>query len=344
MIKIKTTAKALLLGSVLAVSTLTQAANTAADFYEGKTLRFTSTTGAGGTMDLYLLLIMKHMEKHLPSGTNVVLDHRPGAGGSVGANYLYAAAPKDGTVIAMPVPTLVSQTFSTPGSIRYKAEEFQPIGRVVDLPRVHVARADSGIKTLQDAIDSNDPITHATMAKGGMLTQHMLIANEGLGTKFRHIHGYTGGGPAFLALEQGEVNSTSAEPANLFANKWHLVEDGSINVLAVSGLERLEPIPDVPTVMEFMQENTPEYEVAQAVLAEAALGLSLIAPPGVPEDRIEYLRHIFMLTVQDEEFIAEAKSRSIPVNPASGEEINAVITRLASSSDYVKSWFFNISN
>lgn len=182
------------------------------------------------------------------------------------------------------------------------------------------------------------------MARGGMFTQHMLVANQGAGTKFRNIHGYTGGGPAFLALEQGEVASATAEPANLFANKWHLVENGSINVLAVSGLERLPQLPDVPTVMEFIPEATPAREIAQAVLGEAALGLSLIAPPGVPSERIEFLRDVFMNTVTDPEFVAEAKERSIPVNPASGAEVEQVIQNLANSPEHVQKWFFEISN
>lgn len=233
------------------------AAQGAADFYKGKTIRVASSTGAGGTMDLYLLLTMKHMEKHLPEGTKLVLEHRTG-GGSIMANYVYSAAPKDGTVIGMPVPSLVTGTFSNPNATRYDAAKFSFLGRLVDLPRVFVARADSGIKTLQDAAKVDKAVTHGIMTVGTSLDQYMVAANEVLSTKFKRVPGYTGGGPTFLAMEQGEVQSTTAEPANLLSNKWHLVQNGTINVLATLGQEKVAGLESTPSVLDMVPADHPK--------------------------------------------------------------------------------------
>ncbi|MBD3895586.1 hypothetical protein IEI94_06945 [Halomonas sp. ML-15] len=329
---------------VAAASAAPMVAFAAEDFYDGKTIRMVSTTGAGGTMDLYLLLTMKHMQKYLPDSTDIVLEHRTGGGGAIGANYLYQNAPKDGTYIGMPVPALVSSKFANPEQIRYEAEEFQSIGRLVDLPRVFVAREDRGIATFQDAIDAEEPITHSIMTVGTSLDQFMTVANDALGTNFRHVPGFSGGGPAFLAMEQGEIASTTAEPANLLANKWHLVESGEINVLGYLGLEPIPGLDQGENLLDLIDEDNPYYGVAEAVAQSAALGLSLIAPPGVPEDRIEYLRDVLEQTVNDPEFIAEAEERDIPVNYASGEWLDDLIADSANVSDDVEQWFFDLAN
>ncbi|MFN3351190.1 Bug family tripartite tricarboxylate transporter substrate binding protein, partial [Pseudorhodoplanes sp.] len=314
-------------------------AQKAEDFYKDKTIRVMSVTGAGGTMDLYLLLFMKHAKKNLPAGTNLVLEHRTGGGGAVGANHLFNAAPKDGTYIGMPVPALVSTTFSAPDSVRYKPTEFQAIGRLVDNPRVFVARGDSGIKSLEDAAKSDKEITHGIMTVGTTFDQFMSATNEALGTKFRRVAGYSGGGPTFLAMEQGEVQSTTAEVANLLANKWHLVKDGKVNVLAVLGLEPVEGLEKYPNVLDLVSKDNPKRGIVQAVAQSAAIGLGLYAPPGTPQDRVEYLRKVFSATLNDPELRAEAKERNIPINYRDGAALQKIVADSTQVSPDVQAWF-----
>lgn len=336
--------KALAIGLVAALAWATQGwAQSAQEFYKGKTIRVVSSTGAGGTMDLYLLLTMKYMEKYLPEGTKLVLEHRTGGGGAIMANHMYSAAPKDGLHFGMPVPALVSSTFSNPKSTRYEPARFNMLGRLVDLPRVYVARADSGIKTLQDAARSPTEITHGIMTVGTSLDQYMVVANEALGTKFRRVPGYTGGGPVFLAMEQGEVQSTTAEPANLLSNKWHLVKEGKINVLATLGQEKVAGLEHVPSVLDMVPADHPKRGIAEAVAASAAIGLSLIAPPDVPADRIAYLRDVLKKTMNDPALLAEAKERKIPINYADGERMTRIVAEAAKAPEPVRQWFLGLS-
>ncbi|MFN7024659.1 MAG: Bug family tripartite tricarboxylate transporter substrate binding protein [Pseudorhizobium sp.] len=314
-------------------------AQTAEEFFADKTLRVVSSTGAGGTMDLYLLLFMKYAAKHLPEGTEMVLEHRTGGGGAIMANYLYNQAPADGTTFGMPVPAVVSSTFSTPEATRYKPDKFSAIGRIVDNPRVFVARKEAGVENLQDAAKIEIEITHSIMTIGTSLDQFMTVANDALGTKFKHVAGYSGGGPAFLAMEQGEVMSTTAEPANLLANKWHLVESGEIKVLGHLGLEPIEGLEDVPNLLDLVEPSNPAYGQVQAVAQSAGIGLGLLAPPGVPDDRIAYLRDVFTKTMTDPELLAEAKERKIPLNYESGEWLQNLLKESMTVDDSVKQWF-----
>lgn len=323
---------------------LTANAQSAADFYKGKTIRVASSTGAGGTMDIYLLLMMKHMEKHLPEGTKTVLEHRTGGGGAIMANYMFAGAPKDGTTVGMPVPAIVTSTFSNPANTRYDPAKFNYIGRLVDNPRVFVARADSGIKTMADAAKSDKEIPHSIMTVGTSLDQFMTAVNEAMGTKFKRVAGYTGGGPAFLAMEQGEVQSTTAEPANLLSNKWHLVQNGTVTVLGVLGQDKVPGLENAPYILDMIPANNPKRSVVEAVAASAAIGLGIIAPPEVPADRVAFLRDVFNKTVNDPAYIAEAKERKIPLNSATGEQVTKIVADAMKAPEATRQWFFSLSN
>src|SRR5258708_4938644 len=72
-----------------------------ADFYRGRTINVVIGHSAGGGYDLYARVLARHMGKHIPGNPNVVPVNMPGAGGLRLANYIYAAAPKDGTAIGI---------------------------------------------------------------------------------------------------------------------------------------------------------------------------------------------------------------------------------------------------
>src|SRR5262245_40350884 len=85
------------LGLGLAASSAPAAAQSAADFYKGKTVTYIVATTAGGGYDSYARLVIEFMQKHMP-GSTYVIKNMPGAGHILGANALYASKP-DGLTI-----------------------------------------------------------------------------------------------------------------------------------------------------------------------------------------------------------------------------------------------------
>src|SRR5262245_18142052 len=71
-----------------------------ADFYRGKTVSFVVGFGPGGGYDLYARVISRHIGRHIPGNPAVVVQNMDGAGSVRASNYVYAVAPKDGTVVA----------------------------------------------------------------------------------------------------------------------------------------------------------------------------------------------------------------------------------------------------
>src|SRR5262245_26849225 len=78
-------------------------------FYKDKRVRMLVGYGAGTGNDLYLRLLARHLGKYIPGKPTMVPENMPGAGGIVMFNYLYNVAPRDGTVIAHPSRSLVTE-------------------------------------------------------------------------------------------------------------------------------------------------------------------------------------------------------------------------------------------
>ncbi|HUZ66212.1 MAG TPA: hypothetical protein VMU56_00980, partial [Beijerinckiaceae bacterium] len=118
-------------GSALAASYVfcATAANAGdSNFYAGKTVRIVVSTAAGGGYDALARAVAAHLSAHIPGGPTIVVQDMPGAGGIVSMNYLYNAAPKDGTVIgALENNTPFEPLFGTK-EVKFDATKFNWLG------------------------------------------------------------------------------------------------------------------------------------------------------------------------------------------------------------------------
>ncbi len=73
------------------------------DFYQSKTIHLLVGTPAGSASDLFARLVANHMGRFIPGHPTIVVEGMPGAGSLILANYLYGKAPRDGTVIGLPL-------------------------------------------------------------------------------------------------------------------------------------------------------------------------------------------------------------------------------------------------
>ena len=81
-------------------------ADEVADFYAGKTVSIVVSVDAGGLYSTFASILARHMPAHIPGRPNVIVQHMPGAGGSISVNYVYAIGARDGTVILTPTAGL----------------------------------------------------------------------------------------------------------------------------------------------------------------------------------------------------------------------------------------------
>src|SRR5262249_1579244 len=135
----------------LTLSAAPAQADAVADFYKGKDLRFIISTTPGTGYDTYARAVARHLPRHIPGNPAIVPQHMPGAGGITAANYIYALAPKDGTVSGM-IPTTVpfEPVFENKAAL-FDANRFGWLGPPATEVGLVIVYHTSRIKTLRDA-------------------------------------------------------------------------------------------------------------------------------------------------------------------------------------------------
>ena len=129
----RATCTAAVLFSLAAAAPASAPAQPVESFYEGKTITFVIAGPPAGAYDVYARLAGRYLGKYLGGNPSVVPRNMPGAGGLIAANYVFNVAPRDGTVLAMLVPTFPLEEELGLSAAKYKASRFTWIGRMAEL-------------------------------------------------------------------------------------------------------------------------------------------------------------------------------------------------------------------
>jgi tripartite-type tricarboxylate transporter receptor subunit TctC len=127
-----------------------------------------------------------------------------------------------------------------------------------------------------------------------------------------------------VAGENTRLRTATVTLREMKRTKQDWLRNHRINVLYQCALERHPELPDVPTTVEL--GKTPEAkQILTFYTSSAAVGRSIVAPPGLPADRVKVLRTAFDAMVKDPEFLAEIERAQQEFQPASGEELRKLI-------------------
>jgi tripartite-type tricarboxylate transporter receptor subunit TctC len=303
-------------------------------FYQGKTIQIVVGFGPGGGYDAYARLIARSMGAHLPGNPIFVVQNMPGAGSRVAANWLYNVAPKDGTALASVVQsTPVDQVFNEAG-IKFDAARFAWIGNPIVDNLVSITSRQSGLATMAD-VKAKGGLICGSSGAGPTVSFPNTIAKL-LQTNVQVVAGYPGVSAITLAMERGEVNCNGGQAwSSMKATMAQLMKDGQLNVLVQWGAEKDPDISatmgrEIPNILDFAR--SPSERAALALLSStAALSRPLLAPPGLPPDRIEALRTAFDDTMKDAGFLAEARKAGMDIKPMSGAAIQKLVEQIVAS-------------
>jgi tripartite-type tricarboxylate transporter receptor subunit TctC len=185
-----------------------------------------------------------------------------------------------------------------------------------------VARVSSGIKSIADV--RAKPYTVGASGRGSTTDIYAEALNAYGGTKFKIVIGYKGTSEILLAMERGEVDIDGAYglPGMLTTHpNW--VTGGAVLIYQAS-LKRSPLIPNVPTLGELALADEGKA-ILGAIASTAEIGRSIISGPGVPAERLEALRKAFAAMVKDPDFVAACEKRHLMLDPASGEDMDAIV-------------------
>jgi tripartite-type tricarboxylate transporter receptor subunit TctC len=161
------------------------------------------------------------------------------------------------------------------------------------------------------------------------------ILNELIGTKLKIVTGYKSSADGLLAMERGEVHGRGLYYSTLLAGQRDNYQAGRLKILVQVALEKHPALPDVPFIMDYAR-SPQDRKLMELLFASLTIGRPIIAPPGLPAERLKILRDSFDATVVDPEFLAEAEKRRMEVVPMKGAEVEKIIRDMyASAPDLV---------
>lgn len=304
---------------------VTARAQSPAEFYTGKTITFVVGYAAGASFDTGARLIGRHLGKHIPGKPNVIIQNMPGAGSMTAANFIYNAAPKDGTAIAMFGRGLFLEALFGNPAARFDPLKLNWIGSYGREVSVLVASAKSPFKTVED-IRNNEMLVSAS-GPGADTYAYALVLNALIGAKLKIIGGYPGQSESFLAVDRGEVHGNAGATIGSISAlrpQW-FKEPGHVNFVVQLATERHPTaLQGVPLVTEFAR-NDVDRGALDLTFSRLKIAYAFTAPPDIPADRLAALRAGFDAAVKDPEFLADAAKANMDVAPVNGEGVLAVI-------------------
>lgn len=299
-------------------------ANEAEEFYRNKTLTMVVAFSAGGMYGLNGRIMSRHLGKHIPGNPNIVVQHMPGQGGAKAANYMYNAAPQDGSYIAELSKDIAVAQKLRPEASKYKADEFHFLGRMNPYSAVFMVWHAAGVKTLEDAKENEVIVANSGKSSHSYMEAALLKKYAGL--NLRLVVGYAGAGEMYQAMENGEAHARIGAWNSLKSVKRAWLRDNKVYVIMQTGLEKQPDLPDTPLMVDLFKDEEPR-RMAEFMSLGGPVGWGLSAPPGTPKHLVAALQGAFDEMVKDPAFLEDAKKRNAEVNPATGKEVQKAVER-----------------
>ena len=238
-----------------------------AQAYPSKPVKMIVPYAAGGTTDVLARIVADKLTQGL--GQTVVIEYKPGAGGTIGAEAA-AKSPADGYTMVMGAPGSHSTATSLYAKLPYDpVKDFVPIVHVANVPNSIVVHPSLAVKSVPELIayakSRPGELTYGSAGTGA--TTHLtgelfaLLAN----VKLTHIP-YKGSGQAMVDLLGGQIQMMFENLPGAATQ----IRSGKIRGLAVTSLRRSAAFPDLPAV----SETLPGFEVVA--------WFALFAPAGTP--------------------------------------------------------------
>lgn len=320
----------LLAAAVVLASPAPAAAQSPEQFYAGRTIDMIIGYPAGGGNDVYARAITRHMGRHIPGQPRIIARNMPGGGSLLAANYVYSAAPKDGSVLAILSATgPLDELLGNPNA-RFRAAQLSWIGRIAPDVNPLMVWGTLPWRSWRDALTNE--ITLSASGAGSTLSVYPTVLNNVMKTRFKLVMGYNGTAASMLAMERGEVHghSTTLGGIKLLHPQW--LKNGAVHFLLLFALKRHPELPDVPTVIEIAGTDE-QRAILRVVMGATEIGKPILSTPGVPADRLEALRRAFDKVVKDPEFVAEFERQSIELDPLPGERLQKLVSDVANVPD-----------
>ena len=286
---------------------------TSAQPYPNKPIRIVVGFAPGGPADVMARLIGQRMTAIL--GQSIVVDNRPGAGGTIGARAVAESDPDGYTLLLGNTSTLIISP------LIYRQVNYDPVkgfapvaslGTTSNLLIVNPALAATSVQDLIALARKNPGKLNYSSA--GIGTPPHLIGEmfkQRLGLDIVHVP-YKGGGPSVQAVVAGETQFSFENPAPSLP----LVRAGNVRALAVTSETRRSQTPDLPTMIE---AGVPDFTSVSFT--------AVVAPAGTPAAIVGRLNAAINESLKSPEVAGVLVTHSVDAKISSPEEFAAFLAR-----------------
>ena len=272
---------AIALLALLAVASAPANAETAADFYKGKTVTLIAGFPPGGGYDTYVRVLARHYGRFLPGQPSVIASNMPGAGSLTAANNIYAKYAPDGLALAMFASSAAMEPLIGNKSALFEPTKFSWIGSMSqDVAYCGAWQHPGGATTFDEML------TKETIIGGGapaaITYQHPMVLKNVLKANFKVIQGYKGTRDINLAMQRGEVNGTCGMFGSSINSQFGAeVKDGRMKLFIQMGSRRSNVFGKIPSVFDYAKTDE-DRAILQFHFGQLLLGRPLAGPPGIP--------------------------------------------------------------
>ena len=282
----------------------------AAAQYPNRPVRVVVPLSPGGFADTPARLLMPRLSEQL--GKQFFVENRPGAGGTIGADFVAKSAPDGYTLLLTGTPHVTSAHLYK--KLPYDAlRDFTAVALVASGPYALVVNPKLNVSSVKELIAAAKAqpgkIDYASSGNGS--AQHLVGAlfTSMAGADLNHVP-YKGSGPAMQDLLGGQVSVSFAGVPNVLGQ----VRAGKLRALGVTTSKRWSELPDVPTIAE---AGVPGYE--------ATLWLDIVGPAGMPADIVQRLQVEIGKALKDAELQKAFHAAGVEAAYLTGKELDVFI-------------------
>jgi tripartite-type tricarboxylate transporter receptor subunit TctC len=304
--------------TALAAPRAIAASSDAAEFYRGKTVRVLVGSPPGGGYDLYARLIAPAFAAKL--GATVLVENKSGNGGLAAlANLL--VRPTDGLTImnGSAEAAILSQMLARPG-VTWDVTKLNWLAKVATAPKLWFVGANARYPSIADAAKAN-PLTWSATGPADDISDVQAVISFVLGLKSKIVVGYRGSGDMSLAVIRNEVDSGLLSADSALPH----VENKEIKPLALFGARRWAHLPDVPTLSEAAAVPADKAWIVDLRQQIGEAQRAMVAAPGVPADRVDYLRSVLGEVLTDPAVIEDGARTNREIEYLPGSELQRLV-------------------
>jgi tripartite-type tricarboxylate transporter receptor subunit TctC len=310
---------------VLAIlASVTARAADVEDFYKGRNITMVIGYSVGGGYDLYARALAAHMAKHIPGNPTIVPQNMPGAGSQKVVNYLYSIAAKDGSVFGTFGRTVALEPLIAKAD--FDATKLTWLGSITDESSICISRKDSPIADWHDLLTKEAKF--GGLGPGTDPDIFTQAVNRLFGARIQLVRGYPGTSELTLAIERGELQGVCGiSYGTLLSRHADWMKEKTINLIFQAGIRKQPDLPDVPFLSDLVKTDE-ERQIIKLLVAGQGMARPFAAPPDIPAERAAALRAAFDATLKDPDFLAQAKTSKMEVNPVPAATIQTMLKEI----------------